>query len=646
MATDLAKLVVKLEAQTAEFQNRLAAAERMFKKTNRNLSTIASNAAIELAQKFAQAAQAFIGVGKAAIDAADSMNDAAQRTGISTEALSRLDYAAQQSGTSFETLSKSLGKFAKNQFAAASGSKDAQAAFNKIGVAVKNADGSLRATDSILLDVADKFSRMQDGAAKAALAQELFGKTGAELIPFLNQGRAGIEALTKEADKLGLTISTKTGKDADQFNDTLNKIKSAAKGVANQFVSAFLPTLNALADSFASTATSSGALDFAVAALSVTFKSFITTGVIVKSVFQQLGQIIYGVAAALVRVAHGDFKLAAQELTDAFSKARANVTNDIETIATVWKSTSAGAAEVARDQNAALRESLLFNPEAAGAAAKAAAAAALDGIKQMVQDLEQQVAVFGMGEKAVMAYRVAHGDLAEQFKAAGKDAEAYKDELIDLTGKLVSMREAGEENAQFLKSIDDAVKENIEATARKIEDDLKAMDEAAKTQTEFERRATENVQDILATGIGDIIDQGFKRGAKSALKSFADMLDKMIQQAIAANIAQKLFGSGGIGSGGGWLGGIGNIFGKVFGGSRDSGGRGRAGQAYLIGTGAQPEMFVPDSAGSFIPAMAYAGGGSRVVQNIYVQGRVDQRSARQLELEAARRQSIVRSRLG
>jgi hypothetical protein len=51
--------------------------------------------------------------------------------------------------------------------------------------------------------------------------------------------------------------------------------------------------------------------------------------------------------------------------------------------------------------------------------------------------------------------------------------------------------------------------------------------------------------------------------------------------------------------------------------NRDSGGPGFAGTPYMIGTGAQPEIFVPDTNGTFIPnADKKLGGGS--VYNIVV----------------------------
>lgn len=674
---DLAKLVVKLEAQTAEFENRLKAAEKFFKKTHKNFSTIASNAALELASKIANAASSFVGFGKAAVDAAAQMQDMAQRTGVSTEALSQLDYAAQQSGTSMETLEKSLAKLSKAQAAAVGGSKQAAESFAKIGVSVKNADGSLRSTEEVLLDVAERFSKLQDGAAKAALAQELFGKSGTELIPLLNKGREGITALTKEADKLGLTIGGKTAAAASAFNDNLNKMRNVTRGIASQFVTQVLPMLGSLAEEFLSAAQRSGTLEAAVGTLVIAFKTLLTAGTIVQSIFSQLGRIIYGVGAAVVRIAQGEFKLAAEEIADAFAKARDKSADTMGTVAKIWSKSVDSVRETAAAQNNALKDSILFNADKASEEARNAAAAALESLKKISDGLKQQVETYGMAEGAVIRYRIAQGDLADEVAKAGPAAQQYTDNIITMTDEMERLKAQTEEADQKQKEWNAAADEGkkiaeqmrtpVEEWAdsiqrltqlladghitqetfnRAVEAAQETLDKASKEQNKFLEQANRNIQDILGKGIENIMTDGAKKGAKGMLEAFDQMLRQMIAQAIAAQIAKKIFGEEGLGSGQGLFGKIIGGFGELFGKSRDSGGRGRAGQAYMIGTGAQPEMFIPDTAGEFLPANQWMGGGQRVTQNIYVQGRVDLRSARQLELEASRRQNSARARLG
>ena len=106
-----------------------------------------------------------------------------------------------------ETLIK---KLATGMLEAATGSEASAQNFEALGVAVQNQDGTLRDSEQVLLDLADRFQAMPDGAEKAALAVDIFGKAGAEMIPFLNQGREGIGALKQEAAELGLQLSADT----------------------------------------------------------------------------------------------------------------------------------------------------------------------------------------------------------------------------------------------------------------------------------------------------------------------------------------------------------------------------------------------------------------------------------------------------
>lgn len=594
--TDLAKLVVKLEAQTAQYQAALEKANKQLSKFDKSASSMARNIGVGLAAAAATAAVAFAAMSKSAIDNADNLEKVAQSSGIAVESLSQLQYAAEINNVTFEEFTKATVKLSKAAADAARGSDTAAKAFETLGIKAQNADGSLKGTEQLLLEVADKFSKMEDGAAKAALAQELFGKSGARLIPFLNQGAAGIQRLMKEADKFGLTVSGKAAKAADQFNDNLTRIQAAGKGLVNQVAQEMLPVFVAISERFVAAAKSGGAMDFAIRALSVTFKTLVSAAVIVTSVFEQLGRLIYGVGAAVVRIAQGEFKLAAGEIKDAFEEAKGNVTDDMETIAQVWSDTVPEFEQTAEAIDDALGESIIFNDEKAEEKAKKAADAALKGIQDLAADLQQQVDTFGMAESATIRYRIAQGDLAEQFKLAGEAATPYAEKLVDLTDKLEALKTQADETAAFFQNIDEAIKADIERNREAIEGALDAMNEIADTQSEFEKRATENVQDVIA----DALINGAEKGAKGVLKTFVDMLLKMQAQALAAKIAESIFGAGGVGSGGGFWGNLAMSF--IGGGSRDSGGRGEPGKSYMIGTGAQPEMFTPDQPGTFTPA--------------------------------------------
>ncbi|MDP2431465.1 MAG: hypothetical protein Q8O33_05490 [Pseudomonadota bacterium] len=186
--------------------------------------------------------------GKAALDTADNLSKLSQKTGISVESLSLLKPIAEQSGVSLEGLAKGMQKLANSMYDAASGSKEPLEAFQRLGVSFRDTAGQLRPTEDVLLELADAFAAMPDGAEKSALAVKLFGKAGVELIPFLNQGRAGIEQLKQQFKTLGLEISGDTARAAEKFNDTLDTVKQALSGIAMRVAEAALPALQRLAD--------------------------------------------------------------------------------------------------------------------------------------------------------------------------------------------------------------------------------------------------------------------------------------------------------------------------------------------------------------------------------------------------------------
>jgi len=180
----------------------------------------------------------------------DQLDDLAEKSGVSVEKLSELRFAGESTGTSFETLTGGLGRLSKQMAAAAGGNKEAIATFEALGVEVANADGTLRSADDVLRDVATRFASYEDGAAKAALAQRLFGKSGADMIPLLNQGAAGISRLADEARALGVIYDSKTAKAAADFNDNLTKIKLASEAASVSIAGPLIQSLARLSAEF------------------------------------------------------------------------------------------------------------------------------------------------------------------------------------------------------------------------------------------------------------------------------------------------------------------------------------------------------------------------------------------------------------
>ncbi len=166
-----------------------------------------------------------------------------QKTGVSVEALTALDYAAKLSDVTTEGLTKALQKLSVAMFDTQVNGEEGSAALKALGVSATDVHGQIRPTEAVLLDLAEKFARMPDGADKAALAVKLFGKEGLAIIPFLNQGREGISALMEEAQRLGLVISEDVGRASEVFNDNLTRLSAIFEGVQRQIGAAIIPIL-------------------------------------------------------------------------------------------------------------------------------------------------------------------------------------------------------------------------------------------------------------------------------------------------------------------------------------------------------------------------------------------------------------------
>ncbi|MCC7408879.1 MAG: hypothetical protein IT442_12460 [Phycisphaeraceae bacterium] len=176
----------------------------------------------------------------------DDLAKMSARTGVSVESLSELGFAAELSGMNLEDLETSLRKMQKTLVEATSGSTGAVDALAKLGLTAADLQGL--SPDEQLKRIADRLASIRDPALRAALAMEVFGKTGTKLLPLMQDGAAGIEALQHQARELGLTISTQDAKAAERFADTLEVLWKVLK--QNVFVigSALVPLLSKVAD--------------------------------------------------------------------------------------------------------------------------------------------------------------------------------------------------------------------------------------------------------------------------------------------------------------------------------------------------------------------------------------------------------------
>lgn len=143
---------VKFSADTSDLDKGIASA-------GSKIQNFGKMAAIGLAGMAAAAAAGGLALGaltRQAINFADEIGKTAQKIGMTSESLSRLEYAAKLSDISLGQLQVGLGQLSKNMQAG-------DDAFTALGISVTNSQGLLRGTEEVLLDVAERFAGMEDG---------------------------------------------------------------------------------------------------------------------------------------------------------------------------------------------------------------------------------------------------------------------------------------------------------------------------------------------------------------------------------------------------------------------------------------------------------------------------------------------------
>jgi hypothetical protein len=245
------------------------------------------------------------------IELGDSMNDMSQRTGVSVESLARFRKAAATSGTDIDAVAKSLVKLSKGLYETAqTGKGPASEALQTLGISATDATGKLKTADQVTLEIANKFKTMPDGIEKTALAMQLFGKSGADMIPMLNEGGKAIESLS-------VKMTAAFAKKADKYNDKLAMLGGKVGGLAAGLTVALLPALDATATALTAVIDAftmlPGPIQAAVGGVALLAVGFTLLAPIITSVVTVLGAFaglgigatLAGIAGAIVPVATG-----------------------------------------------------------------------------------------------------------------------------------------------------------------------------------------------------------------------------------------------------------------------------------------------------------------------------------------------------
>jgi hypothetical protein len=163
---------------------------------------------------------------KSGLEYASSLGEQAQQLGVTTRALQEYRYAATQTGVSQEEMDNALSMGTKRLGEAAAGAKPTAEAYKKLGVEIRDAGGNVRNFGDLIPEIAEGISKLPSEAEQAAAATKIFGKSAQSLMPFLKEGKSGIDELRNAAQRLGIVLSEEQIRKADEAADKLGQLKT------------------------------------------------------------------------------------------------------------------------------------------------------------------------------------------------------------------------------------------------------------------------------------------------------------------------------------------------------------------------------------------------------------------------------------
>ena len=178
--------------------------------------------------------------------AADEVDKMSQKLGLSRDAYQEWDYVLSQSGVEITSMSTGLKTLTNKIDDAKNGSKNATEMFDKLGISLADLQNMSR--EDAFAAVIESMQGMEDSTERAALANDLFGKSGQELTALFNQTAESTEELKNKAHELGMVMSDETIDAGVKFTDTIDTVKRSFGGIMNSLGGVVLPIVQKVLD--------------------------------------------------------------------------------------------------------------------------------------------------------------------------------------------------------------------------------------------------------------------------------------------------------------------------------------------------------------------------------------------------------------
>lgn len=240
---DIGSLVIKIGADAGGLQQAFRDLGGSAKQFGQGLDAIGKT----VQAAFFAATTAAVAMTIEAGRIAEQTEQLAQKTGIAASTIEGMSVAMARSGLDGQSLANAVKGLSQEMIGMQQGTASSVKLFGQLGITMETVK---QGTSATLRAIADRFKELPDGALKAKLAVDLFGRAGLEWIPILNQGGAALDAATKKSQEFGLVLSETSRTQLTVFDDAMDDMQSALKGFTMQVGIAFAPSIVILVNAF------------------------------------------------------------------------------------------------------------------------------------------------------------------------------------------------------------------------------------------------------------------------------------------------------------------------------------------------------------------------------------------------------------
>jgi len=178
----------------------------------------------------------------------DRIGKVSKVTGIATDTLQKFGFAAELAGVGVDQAQVAMRRFSRRVGEAQRGTGELAPTLKRLGIELKNTDGSFKSVEQVLFEFADGIRDAETDSEKLSIAFKGLDSEGAELVGVLNKGGDAMADMFDRAEALGGVLSASAIQGVENFMDSVTELTTVIGGLANSFVGALAPAIEVLVD--------------------------------------------------------------------------------------------------------------------------------------------------------------------------------------------------------------------------------------------------------------------------------------------------------------------------------------------------------------------------------------------------------------